>query len=339
MKAFVIDSPGQTHIEDRPTPDLPENHVLLRIQGVSLCGTDLSTYRGKNPLVTYPRVPGHEIAATIEAVRSPSSNLREGMAVTVSPYTNCGQCGSCRRGRPNACQFNQTYGVQRDGAMTELLAVPLTRVIVADRLSPRHLSLVEPLTVGFHAASRGRVTPDDIVAVFGCGGVGLGAVAGAAFRGARVIAVDVDDSKLALAQQAGAVHKINSAAEPLHDRLVEITKGFGPDVIIEAIGLPDTFRAAVEEVAWTGRVVYIGYAKEPVAYETRWFVQKEIDILGSRNALPEDFAQVVAMLSEGRFPIESAISHVVPFESAGEAFANWSARPADYKKILVKVNS
>jgi len=111
----------------------------------------------------------------------------------------------------------------------------------------------------------------------------------------------VDDDKLALATKTGARHGINTSRESLHQRLLELTGGLGPDVIIEAVGLPQTFRSAVEEVAFTGRVVYIGYAKEPVVYETRLFVQKELDIMGSRNALPEDFRQVLRMLEERRF--------------------------------------
>ncbi|WP_180540476.1 zinc-binding alcohol dehydrogenase family protein [Nevskia soli] len=340
MKALVIPEPEQSHFETRPEPEPQASGALLRVRSVGLCGTDLSTFRGRNPLVTYPRVPGHEIAATVEALYGEApAGIRVGMNVAVSPYTNCGQCASCRRGRPNACQFNQTFGVQRDGALTEWINVPYSRLIVAEDLPLRYLSIVEPLTVGFHAAGRGRVTPSDTVAVFGCGGVGLGAVSGAAFRGAKVIAIDVDDGKLELAQRAGATHAIHSAREPLHERLQELTSGFGPDVIIEAIGLPQTFRAAIEEVAWTGRVVYIGYAKEPVAYETRWFVQKELDILGSRNAQPEDFAAVIAMMRAGKFPIDAAISHVFPFAEAGEAFAAWSGNPSQYQKILIEVSA
>jgi threonine dehydrogenase-like Zn-dependent dehydrogenase len=175
------------------------------------------------------------------------------------------------------------------------------------------------------------------VAVFGCGGVGLGAVAGAAFRGARVIGVDVDDAKLATACKAGAAHTINSASGKLHDQLAELTHGRGPDVVIEAIGLPQTFRAAVEEVAFTGRVVYIGYAKEPVAYETRLFVQKELDILGSRNALPEDFRDVIRMLEANRFPVEEAVTHMVPMDQAPKILDAWSAEPARYGKIMIEV--
>jgi threonine dehydrogenase-like Zn-dependent dehydrogenase len=163
-------------------------------------------------------------------------------------------------------------------------------------------------------------------------------VAGAAFRGATVIGIDVDDGKLATARRAGAAHTINAAAADLHGELGELTKGSGPDVVIEAIGLPQTFRAAVEEAAFTGRVVYIGYAKEPVAYETRLFVQKELDILGSRNAQPEDFREVIRMLEEKRFPVRDAITHRVPLDEAPAVLAAWDREPARFGKIVVEVS-
>jgi threonine dehydrogenase-like Zn-dependent dehydrogenase len=124
----------------------------------------------------------------------------------------------------------------------------------------------------------------------------------------------------------------------LHKRLADLTGGNGPDVIIEAIGLPETFRAAVQEVAFTGRVVYIGYAKEPVAYETRLFVQKELDILGSRNALPEDFRAVIEMLEQGRFPVDDAITKIVSLEQAPESLAAWSSDPACFSKIMISLD-
>jgi threonine dehydrogenase-like Zn-dependent dehydrogenase len=283
-------------------------------------------------MVAFPRIPGHEVAATVV---EGATDLPAGTKVTVSPYTNCGVCASCRRGRFNACQNNQTMGVQRDGAMTEYIALPRERLYTAN-LSSRELCLVEPLTVGAHAAARGRVAPEDTVAVFGCGGIGLGAIASAAFRGANTVAIDMDDRKLEIARKAGAAHLINTASQDLRTRLTEITSGAGPDVVIEAIGLPLTFRAAVEEVAFTGRVVYIGYTKEPVSYETRLFVQKELDILGSRNALPEDFRAVIRMLESGKFPVEDAISAVVPPEEAAHMLAEWSAKPGKFTKIMVQ---
>ena len=336
MRALVLKSPGELAVESVTSPAPETGKILLRVSHVGLCGSDLNSYRGKNPLVTYPRIPGHEVAATIVEGAATHPHLSVGMSVTLSPYTSCGACASCLRGRPNACKLNQTLGVQRDGALTEYLYAAPEKLYAAN-LSLKELCLVEPLTVGFHAVARGRLIEDETVAIIGCGGVGLGAVAASAFRGANTIAIDVDDTKLETARKAGAAHIIHSQREDLHARLQEITDGHGPDVIIEAIGLPDTFRAAVEEVSFTGRVVYIGYAKEPVAYETRLFVQKELDILGSRNALPEDFREVIHMLEQGRFPVEDAVSLVTPFEEAPEALAAWSRDPAKFAKIMIQV--
>jgi threonine dehydrogenase-like Zn-dependent dehydrogenase len=301
---------------------------------VGFCGSDLNSFRGRNPLVSFPRIPGHEVSASIIEGSHLNPALSAGVDVTLSPYTSCGKCASCRRGRPNACRFNETLGVQRDGAATEYIVVPSERIYPA-KLTLKELCLVEPLTVGFHAVARGRVTADDTVAILACGGVGLGTVAASGFRGARTIGVDMDDEKLNTARAAGATHLINTAREDLHQRLAELTDGRGPDVVIEAIGLPQTFRAAVEEVAFTGRVVYIGYAKEPVSYETRLFVQKELDILGSRNALPQDFRDVIRMLEEHRFPVEDAVSSIVTMNEAPQALAAWSENPSRVKKIMM----
>lgn len=337
MKAVLLQGPGHAAIAEVAEPrGINEDDILLQVRRIGLCGSDLNSYRGRNPLVTYPRIPGHEIAATVAELNPRHPEWQPGTAVTVSPYTNCGLCASCLRLRPNACQFNQTLGVQRDGALTEFIAVPASRLYRA-HLSLKELCLVEPLTVGFHAAARGRLASGDTVAVFGCGGVGLGAVAGAAFRDANVIGIDVDDQKLDTARKAGATQVVNSARSDPHAQLAALTSGRGPDVIIEAIGLPQTFRAAVEEVAFTGRVVYIGYAKEQVAYETRLFVQKELDILGSRNAQPEDFCDVIRMLEAKRFPVDEAVTHTVSLDQTPDILAAWDREPARFGKIMIEV--
>ncbi|MDD5705394.1 MAG: zinc-binding alcohol dehydrogenase family protein [Kiritimatiellae bacterium] len=338
MKALYITNPGRTEIRDIPVPVPKDDEALLQVKMVGFCGSDLNTYRGRNPMVTLPRIPGHEVAAEVGAVgKGVPASIKPGMPVTVSPYTNCGACPSCRRARPNACQFNQTMGVQRDGAMTEYVCVPWGRLYHSPKLSLKELAIVEPLTVGFHAAARGEIKPGDKAVVFGCGAIGLGAVAGAAWRGAETIAVDIDAAKLEVARQVGAAHVINSSKQDIHAALTELTRD-GPDVVIEAIGLPATFRAAVEEVAFSGRVVYIGYAKEPVAYETKLFVQKELDIRGSRNAL-NDFTDVIAMLERGQFPAAALISSVVSLAHAGEALEAWSRDPGQVRKILVDMSA
>jgi 2-desacetyl-2-hydroxyethyl bacteriochlorophyllide A dehydrogenase len=335
MKAVMLNAPGKVSLTDVREPTVNAGDVLLQVRMVGLCGSDLNSYRGRNPLVSYPRIPGHEIGATV-VDSGGDSEWQPGTAVTLSPGTNCGRCASCLRNRPNACQFNQVLGVQRDGALTQFLAVPAAKLYRAN-LSLKELCLVEPLTVGFHAVARGRVTAGDVVAVFGCGGVGLGAVAGAAFRSATVIGVDLDDAKLETASKAGAAHVIHTRRSDLHAQLAELTSGRGPDVVIEAIGLPQTYRAAVEEVAYAGRVVYIGWAKEEVAYETRPFVHKELDILGSRNALPEDFREVIRMLEAHRFPVGDAVTHIVPMDETPAIFEDWNRAPALFTKIMIEV--
>ena len=338
MRALQVVRPGKVEVVNLAPPVPKDGEVLLRVRMVGMCGSDLNTFRGKNPLVSYPRILGHEIAATVETnANGPKSVIAAGTNVTLSPYTSCGHCSSCRKGFPNACEFNQTLGVQRDGAMAEFVAVPAGKLYLANGLALEELALVEPLTIGFHAVARARVSAADTVAVFGCGGVGLGAVAGSARRGATVIAIDVDDAKLSLAQQAGAHHAIHFKHDALHDRLRELTGATGPDVVIEAIGLPETFRAAVDEVSFKGRVVYIGYAKEPVSYETCLFVQKELDIMGSRNAAPEDFLAVIELLQQRAFPVQQAISRIVPLSDAGAILEEWSANPTAFSKILVRV--
>jgi threonine dehydrogenase-like Zn-dependent dehydrogenase len=334
MKALVLHNPGHASIETTPEPLATNGEILLKVQMVGLCGSDLNSFRGLNPLISFPRIPGHEVCATVV---QENGSLPEGTHVALFPYTSCGECASCRRGRPNACQFNQTLGVQRDGALAEFIVMPPKKLFPA-KLTPMELCLVEPLAVGFHAVARGRVTFDDTVVVFGCGGVGLGAVAGSNARGATTICVDVDDEKLKLARAAGGAHTINSFKEPLHHRLLELTEGRGPDAVIEAVGTAATFRAAVEEVAFTGRVVYIGYTKEPVSYETKLFLQKELDVLGSRNAQPEDFRAVIKHLGAQKFPVNEVVSLIVPLEEAPDALRSWSENPSRFTKILVSVN-
>lgn len=339
MQAFYITEPGQTKLGELDVPRPAPGEVLLRTRLIGMCGTDLSTFRGKNPLVSYPRIPGHEIAATIVEVGSEvPADLRANMDVTVHPNTNCGKCASCKRGRTNACKFNETLGVQRDGAMKTYFTAPWQKVYRAEGLGLRELSLVEPLAVGFHATERGRVQTHDIVAVIGCGMVGLGAMASAASRGATVIAIDLDEQKLQLAKKVGASHTVNSSQSNVHESLLQLTDGLGPDVIIEAVGVPDTYRLAVEEVAHTGRVVYIGWAKEPISFDTKHFVHKELDILGSRNSLFE-FPAVIDVLRQGKFPSEATISATVPLAAAGETLALWSREPQRFTKILVELDA
>jgi threonine dehydrogenase-like Zn-dependent dehydrogenase len=218
--------------------------------------------------------------------------------------------------------------------MQEYLVVPWQKVLLAPFLNEIELAMVEPLTVGFHAVERGSVTDLDTVMVLGCGMIGAGAIIRAVLRGSTVIAVDIDDHKLDLATKLGAQHTINSGKTDLHKALNAI-RDSGPDVVIEAAGNPLTYQSAIEEVAFTGRVVCIGYSAKEVSFATRLFVQKELDIRGSRNATRADFRAVISYLQKGSFPLKEMISQKVKPENAAEAVKKWSENPGNVMKILL----
>ncbi len=340
MKAIEIIKPGEMKLVERQMPVVGESDILLKINYIGFCGSDLSTYLGKNPMVQYPRIPGHEISAIIQELGAlVPKEFQVGQSATVVPYTNCGQCTSCRQKRFNACRYNQTLGVQRDGAMAEYISIPWQKVLADNELSAVKLALVEPMTVGFHAVDNGKVTDLDTVVVFGCGMIGSGAIVRANLRGATVIAVDIDDSKLEVAKTLGAQFTINSKKQNLHDELDKITNGDGPTVIIEAAGNPITYKAAIDEVAFAGRVVCIGYAKDEIAFPTKLWVQKELEIMGSRNANPSDFVAVIKYLKNSTLDEKLLVSKVVSPEEAPEAMKQWSENTGEILKILVRFSA
>lgn len=337
MKALLIPTPGEMQVTEVAMPEPGTGEVLLQVHYAGFCGSDLNSFLGRNPLVKYPVIPGHEIGATVAAVGiGVPAAYTPGVPCTVNPYTNCGQCAACRNGRSNACKNNQTLGVQRQGAMAEYKVLPWQKVILAPELTPRVLALVEPMSVGFHAVARAQVNDADLVMVLGCGMVGIGAVIGAVLRGSRVIAVDIDDGKLDVVRKLGATDTINSLKEDLPARISDISHWLGADVVIEAAGIPVTYQMAVREVGFTGRVVCIGYAPGEIAFETKLFVQKEMDIRGSRNALPEDFCSVIEYLKKGVYPLDDLISLTCAPEDALIQMKNWAADPGKIFRILVK---
>lgn len=340
MKAIQITHAQELSIINIDTPAAPASgEVLLRLSHVGFCGSDINTFMGRNTMALNPVIPGHEIGAIIEAVgEDVPETLKPGMTVTCNPYTNCGKCASCRNGRVNACQHNETLGVQRNGAMREFITLPWQKIIPAANLSTKECALVEPMSVGFHAVDRSRVTDIDTVMVIGCGMVGMGAIVRAVLRGATVIAADIDDEKLALAKEMGAAYAINTKTEDAHARLAEITEGFGPDVIIEAVGSVPTYQMAINEVGFTGRVTCIGYAKSEVSFQTKYFVQKELNICGSRNANPSDFRAVIRYMERGTCPADRLITKVIKPEDALETMRWWSQNPGKVFRILVDFN-
>jgi threonine dehydrogenase-like Zn-dependent dehydrogenase len=313
MKAISLIKPKTVEIVEAPEPRIGPEDVLLDVHYVGLCGSDLNVYRGSFQLATYPRILGHEVSGVVitKGAQVPDA-ICEGDRVTLSPYSECGVCPACRVGRTNCCQYNQTLGLQRDGALTDRFAVHYSKVVSSKRLSLEELVLVEPLSVGYHAANRGRVSEVDTALVLGCGTIGIGVIAAAARKGATMIAVDVDDEKLACAQRFGAQYAVNSAQQ---------------DVLV-----------AIDELTDHRRVVYVGYAKNEVCYDTTNFVRKELDIRGARNSL-RVFPAVVKMLEQRLQPFQELITRVYPFEETAQALRDWDAAPTSFTKVLIDVRA
>lgn len=337
MKAFAIKEQGVVDSIEIAEPVMGPADVLIEVRYIGLCGSDLNSYRGLMPFVTLPRIPGHEISGiVIDKGASVPATINKGDLVTVSPYTNCGVCPSCRQGRLNCCQFNQTLGVQRDGALTQRIAVPFEKVFGSKKLSLHELVLIEPLSVGYHGANRGEVSEIDTVLLLGCGAIGMGALFAALRKGATVIALDIDDAKLAVAKKFGATFTVNSAKENARDRIMELTNNEGVSIAVEAAGTPVTFNMALDLVAFAGRVVTIGYSKNETGIKTQLIVSKELNIYGSRNAL-RVFPSVISMFERKEKPFTDLITKIFPLDETPAAFKYWNENPGTVSKLLIEV--
>ena len=223
------------------------------------------------------------------------------------------------------------------GALREKMVIRADCVVPNESLTPKRQVLVEPLSVGFHAVSRGRVEASDTVVVMGCGMIGVGAIMGAAARGARVIAVDVSPEKEEIAKLVGASEFLTLSGEALVEKVNELTDNHGANVVIEAVGLPITFTTAIDVACFCGRVVYVGYSKAPVTYETKFFNLKELDIMGSRNAMRPDFDAVIEALLKIGDKMDSLITKTFPMDQAADALPYWEANKNDVLKLVVEL--
>jgi threonine dehydrogenase-like Zn-dependent dehydrogenase len=339
VKAFSIKDLKVIGPAELEEPKMGPSDVLIEINYIGLCGSDLNAYRGLMPFVKFPRVPGHEISGVIVDKGSDVPNtISIADKVTVSPYTNCGVCPSCRAGRPNCCEFNKTLGVQRDGALTKFISVPFEKVFVSKTLSLIELALVEPLSVGYHGANRGQVCEIDTVLLLGCGTIGMGALLAAVRKGATIIALDIDDAKLEQAKKFGATYTINASKEDALAAIKKLTNNEGASIAIEAAGTQTTYKLALDAVCFSGRIVFIGYPKQEVSLMAPLMVSKEVNIYGSRNAL-RVFPSVINMFERKEKPYTDLVTKIFPFEQTAEAFDYWDKNTGTVSKILIDIKN
>ena len=273
MKALVFHGPGQKAWEDASKPTIvSDTDAIVRVDAVTICGTDLHILKGDVPAVTDGRILGHEAVGTVEAVGAGLNTVKVGDRVLVSCITSCGVCRFCRDRRYGQCLGGGGWilGHKIDGTQAEYVRVPFadtsTYQVPAGVADEQILMLADILPTGYEVGVlNGTVQPGDVVAVVGAGPIGLAAIMGARlFSPSHIVAIDLADSRLDAAKQFGADVVVNNSREDAAAIIAELTGGLGADVSIEAVGVPATFEQAVQLARPGGHIANIGVHGEPV---------------------------------------------------------------------------
>ncbi|WP_138754253.1 zinc-binding alcohol dehydrogenase family protein [Paenibacillus sinopodophylli] len=339
MKAIVCEQVDQLQLIEQDAPVLLPGTALVRMRRIGICGTDLHAYKGNQPFFVYPRVLGHELAGIVEQVDGQQNGIRiqPGDQVSVIPYIHCGECIACRYGKTNCCTDMKVMGVHIDGGMRELIVVPLTHLLVTNELTLDQTAVLEPLSIGAHAVRRAEVRAGETVLVIGSGPIGLGVMAFAKHRGARVIAMDIQDERLAFCKRWAKVDETVNALENAKEQLAQLTNDEFPTVVFDATGNARSMQDAFGFVAHGGKLVYVGLVKADLAFNDPEFHKREMTLLGSRNATMEDFAAVQQAVSSGSIDVESYITHRVPFAEMVDAFEGWLKPESKVIKAMVEL--
>jgi 6-hydroxycyclohex-1-ene-1-carbonyl-CoA dehydrogenase len=325
MKAAVYHGNGsRLAIEEMPLPELREGEVLLRVAACGLCHTDLHYLdHGVPTFQKPPIILGHEAAGSVDHIGPGVRGIAPGDRVLAPSVWACGRCRYCRAGRENLCADLVMPGNHVHGGFAEFLAVPAKELV---RLPPelpleRACVIADAVSTPYHAVKqRGQVRAGDTVAVVGCGGVGLNVVQCAALAGATVIAVDLNDARLALARQLGARHTVNPGAIERVDKEVRTLTDGGVDVAFEVVGNPKTIDLAFNLLRKGGRLVVIGFSRDPVPINAAKLMFYELELVGSLGCGGGLYPEIVALVAAGRIDLEPIVSGTFPLDRINEGF-------------------
>ncbi|WP_342025805.1 zinc-binding alcohol dehydrogenase family protein [Cytobacillus pseudoceanisediminis] len=336
MKAVQIPSAMEMEVIDIEKPVIRNpDEVLVKVKRVGICGSDMHIYHGTNPLATYPRIVGHEVAGEVVEVGSNVSGMKPGDHVVVEPIRYCGECYACRKGRPNVCQSLSVFGVHEDGGLREFFVLPEKQLhVVNSSLEWDEIVLAEPYTIGAQAVWRGAVGEGDTVFIQGSGPIGICILKMAKLQGARVIISDLKQERLAFAKENGADEIINASEESVEDRVLELTDGEGPNVVIDAVCLPSTFELGVNLVSPAGTVVVLGFDEQPSSIPQLPITKKEVTIVGSRLQTNQ-FEKVVSLLNVEKLQSNGFITHHFPISEVQEAFRYVEKNPDQVRKAVI----
>ena len=338
MNTLVCTTPGQFDYQQGVKPTSAPGRAIIQIKRIGICGTDLHAYEGTQPYFAYPRILGHELAGElIEADGAP--DFSPGEIVTFIPYFNCGTCIACRSGKPNCCVNLQVSGVHIDGGMVEYLSVPSYSLVHGDGLGVDALALVEPLAISAHGVRRAAVQPGEFVLVVGAGPIGLGIMEFARIAGGNVIAMDINESRLAFCQNKLKVsHTVNALSPDVTEQLRAITNGDMPTVVIDATGSLKAINTSFQYMAHSARYVLVGLQKGEISVSHPEFHKREATLMSSRNATRQDFEHVIASMKQGLVDPTTYITHRVTFGQVRDTFASWLDPSNGVIKAMVELN-
>lgn len=339
MKGIVCDTIEAFRLtEDLPEPVLTEGHAIVSIRRVGICGTDYHAFKGNQPFFHYPRILGHELSGVIDQIGDNAEGLAPGDTVAVIPYLHCGNCVACRRGKTNCCTDMQVLGVHRDGGMRERIAVPASHLLKADGLTFDEAAMLEPLAIGAHAVRRAGIAASDTVLVIGGGPIGLGVMAFAKHAGARVIAMDSNEERLAFCRTwAKADQTIHALEDEVKPRLSAWTNGDMPVAVFDATGNAASMGNSFELVAHGGTLIFVGLVKGDIAFSDPEFHKRELTLLGSRNATVADFRHVVDVLGSRALDMNAYITHRSSLDEMIDSFGAWLNPASKVIKAIVEV--
>ena len=325
MKALICEEPGRLALISRPEPVPGPDEVLVRIRHVGICGTDFHIFGGKHPYLEYPRVMGHELSGTVEAAPE-DSGLNPGDPVYIVPYLSCGDCQACRIGLTNACVNIRVLGVHCDGGMAELIAVPVRNVVPTGDIPLPDAAMIEFLAIGAHGVKRGAITARDRVLVTGTGPIGMSAIIFAKARGAHVTVMDMRPDRLAFARERLGADAALSADAGAEAQAARLTGGDWFDVVIDATGAAPPIERGFGFLAHGARYVLLSVVRQDITFSDPEFHKREATLIASRNAQPDDFAEVVAQMRAGRVPTRALNTHRGSLSDGVALFQDW-ARP------------
>jgi 2-desacetyl-2-hydroxyethyl bacteriochlorophyllide A dehydrogenase len=340
MKAILLEKPEQfvtVEIEEPRRPGAGE--ALVQVHRVGICGTDISGYLGKMPFFSYPRIPGHELGVEVIEVGEGVKHVAQGDRCSVEPYINCQNCFPCLRGNSNCCENLQVLGVHTDGGLRPRFIVPARKLHPSEKLSLDQLALVETLAIGCHAVARGNPQPGENVLVIGAGPIGLATIEFVKLSGARTIVLDLNQQRLDFCRDRMKVdHVVRLTGDGSElQALKDFTQGALPTLVIDATGNNKSMSNALNYAAFTGRVVYVGITTAEISFLHPLMHRRELTLLASRNALPDDFRRIIQFIDEGKIDTAPWITHRTSFGDLIENFPAYTKPETGVIKAIVEV--